>query len=438
MERLPDPGVKNMRWSLPYEVFISLRYLRARRRQRSLSVISMISTAGVAVGVMALIVVMAVMSGFEFDLRSKILGTNAHIWVLRYGEHGVEDPGEVLKTVRQVPGVTAASPFTYNEVLLTAGGRTAGSVLRGIDLASAVNTTDLRKTLKSASPALLAAMREPHPVFPPDGIILGSFLASTLGVGVGSSVDVLLPLGGDLSPLGVIPRMRRFTVQGVFQIGFAEFDSKLAMIGIPDAQQLFRMGSAVTGIEVRILDIYNAPAVAQAIRARLPFPYFTRTWMELNRNFFSALRVERIVMFVILTMIVLVAAFGIVSTLIMLVMQKRKEIAILKSMGATARSIMAIFVVQGVFIGAAGTLLGLAAGLLIAHNLDPIVAGIEWLFHFQAFPQDVYLLDKLPSRVLWPDVVAITVTAFLISVLATILPARQAAGVDPVVAIRYE
>jgi lipoprotein-releasing system permease protein len=427
-----------MRWSLPYELFISLRYLRAKRRQRSLSVISIISTAGVAVGVMALIVVMAVMSGFESDLRTKILGTNAHIWVLRYGEHGVEDPAAVLKVVRQVPGVTAASPFTYNEVLLTAGGRTAGSVLRGIDLASAVKTTDLQKTLKSTGPALLASMREPHPVFPPDGIILGSFLASSLGVGVGSAVDVLLPLGGDLSPLGVIPRMRRFTVVGVFQVGFAEFDSKLAMIGIPDAQQLFRMGTAVTGVEVRIRNIYDAPEVAQAIRGRLPFPYFTRTWMELNRNFFSALRVERIVMFIILTMIVLVAAFGIVSTLIMLVMQKRKEIAILKSMGATARSIMAIFVVQGIFIGAAGTVLGLLAGLLIAFNLDPIVAGVEWLFRFKAFPQDVYLLDKLPSRVLWPDVVAIAVTAFLISLLATILPARQAAGVDPVVAIRYE
>jgi lipoprotein-releasing system permease protein len=232
--------------------------------------------------------------------------------------------------------------------------------------------------------------------------------------------------------------MRRFTVVGVFTVGFAEFDSKLAMIGIPAAQQLFRMGSAVSGIEVRVQDIYQASAVAEAIRGRLAFPYFTRTWMELNRNFFSALRVERMVMFVILTMIVLVAAFGIISTLIMLVMQKRKEIAVLKSMGATHRSIMGIFMVQGVLIGLAGTALGMLAGLAIAHNLDPIVATVEWLFRFKAFPQEVYLLDKLPSRILWPDVVAISLTAFVISLLATILPARQAAGVDPVVAIRYE
>jgi lipoprotein-releasing system permease protein len=427
-----------MAWSLPYEIFISLRYLKAKRRQRSLSVISFISIAGVAVGVMALIVVMAVMSGFEFDLRNKILGTNAHIWVLRYGDRGIQEPDTALAAVRQVPGVTAASPFTYNEVLLTAAGRTAGTVLRGIDLASAVEATDFRKTLKSAGPDLKEAMANPHPVFPPDGIILGSYLAGSLGLAVGSPVDVLLPLGGDLSPLGVMPRMRRFTVVGIFQVGFAEFDSKLAMIAIPTAQQLFRMEQAVSGIEVRVADIYQAPQIAGAIRARLKFPFFTRTWMELNRNFFSALRVERIVMFVILTMIVLVAAFGIISTLIMLVMQKRKEIAILKSMGATGGSLMTVFIVQGMIIGAAGTILGLLAGLTIARNLDPIVATMEWLFGFKAFPQDVYLLDKLPARILWPDVLAITVTAFAISFLATIIPSRQAARVDPVVAIRYE
>ncbi|HWU38960.1 MAG TPA: ABC transporter permease, partial [Candidatus Acidoferrum sp.] len=391
-----------MACSFPYEVFISLRYLKAKRRHRSLSVISYISIAGVAVGVMALIVVMAVMSGFEFDLRNKILGTNAHIWVLRYGEQGIEDPDSVLATIRQVPGVTAASPFIYTEVLLTAGGRTAGTVLRGIDLASAVQTTDFRKTLKSASPDLTETMASSHPVFPPNGIVLGTYLASSLGVSVGSPVEVLLPLAGDLTPLGVMPRLRRFTVVGIFQVGFAEFDSKLAMIAIPTAQQLFRMGSAVSGIEVRVTDVYQAAQVADTIRARLKFPYFTRTWMELNRNFFSALRVERIVMFVILTMIVLVAAFGIISTLIMLVMQKRKEIAILKSMGATGGSLMAVFIVQGMIIGAAGTILGLLAGVFIANNLDPIVAAIEWLFQFKAFPQDVYLLDKLPSRVLLP------------------------------------
>jgi lipoprotein-releasing system permease protein len=427
-----------MAWSVPYELFISLRYLRARRRQRSLSVITVISTAGVTVGVMALIVVMAVMSGFEFDLRSKILGTNAHIWVLRYGERGIEDPAAALQAIRQVPGVTAASPFTYSEVLLTVNGRSAGTVLRGIDLASALNTTEFRSTIKSAAPDLVEMMQSPRPVFPPDGILLGTQLAATLGVGVGSPVNVLLPLGGDLSPLGVMPRMRQFTVIGVFQVGFAEFDSKLAMIAIPSAQALFRMGSAVSGIEVRVQDIYRAADVAQAIRGRLAFPYFTRTWMELNRNFFSALRVERIVMFVILTMIVLVAAFGIISTLVMLVMQKRKEIAILKSMGATRGSIMRVFMVQGLLIGVGGTLLGLFFGLLIAHNLDPIVRAIEWLFSFKAFPQDVYLLDKLPSRVLWPDLLIISVTAVLISFLATIVPSRQAAAVDPVVAIRYE
>jgi len=423
---------------LPYELFLALRYLRARRRLHSISVITLISTAGVGVGVMALIVVMAVMSGFEFDLRSKILGTNAHIWVLRYGEQGIEEPAAAVAAIRGIAGVRAASPFTYSEVLLTTGGRTAGSVLRGIDLASALEATDFRKTLRSASPALRQAMESGAPLFPPDGIVLGSYLAGALGVGVGGSVDVLLPLAGDLSPLGVMPRMRRFTVAGVFQVGYAEFDSKLAMVGIPAAQQLFRMGDAVSGIEVRLGDIYQADRVAGEIRTRLPFPYFTRTWMELNRTFFTALRVERIVMFIILTMIVVVAAFGIVSTLIMLVMQKRKEIAILMSMGATRASVMLVFVVQGMIIGAAGTALGLLLGLSIAANLDPIVKGAEWLFGFKAFPQDIYLLDKLPSQILWPDVAAIAGIAFLVSLVATIIPARQAASVDPVVAIRYE
>jgi lipoprotein-releasing system permease protein len=427
-----------MRGRLPYELFISLRYLRAKRHHRSLSAITLISTLGVAVGVMALIVVMAVMSGFEHDLRSKILGTNAHIWLMRYGERGIEDPDGALAAVRRVPGVTAAAPFTYNEVMLTAAGRAAGTVLRGIDLAAALGATDFRTTLRAASSELTQALQNPQPVFPPEGIVLGSHLAATLGVGVGNPVDVLLPLGGDLTPLGMVPRLKRFTVVGVFQVGFAEFDSKLALVGIPAAQTLFRMGGAVSGLEIRVADIYRAAEVAEVIRGRLPFPYFTRTWMELNRNFFSALRVERIVMFIILTMIVLVAAFGIVSTLIMLVMQKRKEIAVLKSMGATQGSIMRIFVVQGVVIGVAGTCLGLMAGLAIAHNLNPIVAGIEWLFGFKAFPQDVYLLDKLPARVLWPDVLAISLIAFAVSVLATILPSRQAAAVDPVVAIRYE
>ncbi len=423
--------------NLPFELFLALRYLRAKRRLRSISVITVISTMGVAVGVMALIVVMAVMSGFEFDLRSKILGTNAHIWVLRHGG-GIEEPSAAVDAVRGISGVTAASPFTYSEVLLTTQGRTAGTVLRGIDLASALEASDFRATLKGVGPELSEAMRSARPVFPPDGIVLGSFLAATLGVGVGGAVDVLLPLSGDLSPLGVIPRMRRFTVTGIFQVGYAEFDTKLAMIAIPSAQQLFRMGTAVSGIEVRLRDLYAAGQVAEAIRGVLPFPYFTRTWMELNRNFFTALRVERIVMFVILTMIVLVAAFGIVSTLIMLVMQKRKEIAVLMSMGATRRSVMLVFIVQGVIIGAAGTLLGLAAGIAIATNLDPIVAAAEWTFGFKAFPQEIYLLDKLPARILWPDVAAIAGIAFLVSLLATILPSRQAAAVDPVVAIRYE
>ncbi len=256
---------------------------------------------------------------------------------------------------------------------------------------------------------------------------------------MGSAVDVLLPLGGDLSPLGVVPRMRRFTVAGVFQVGFAEFDSKLAMIGIPSAQALFRMGSAVSGIEVRVTDIYQAAGVAEAIRARLQFPYFTRTWMELNRNFFSALRVERIVMFVILTMIVLVAAFGIISTLVMLVMQKRKEIAILKSMGATNRSIMGLFVVQGLVIGVAGTGSGPAPGT--RHRAQSQSdRGRAWSGSSgsRRFRRMSTCWTSCPrgcsGRMCWPS----RVTSVLISLLATILPSRQAAAVDPVVAIRYE
>ncbi|MGH7369916.1 MAG: ABC transporter permease, partial [Candidatus Methylomirabilaceae bacterium] len=329
---------------MPFELFVALRYLKARRKQTFISLITLISMGGVALGVMALIVVLAVMSGFEHDLRAKILGTNAHLWVLKYGERGIEASERMQEQVRSVPHVVAVSPFTYHQVMLSTDRGASGAVLRGLELDSAQEVTALTQSFTDVSPALLKRPADGQGWrLDPDGIILGRALAGNLGIAVGARVNVISPFGNVLTPFGLAPRMKGFTVAGIFEVGMYEYDSSLAYIAIPAAQQLFKMGTAVTGIEVKLDDLYRAKEVGAEIQQRLGFPYFTRDWMQMHRNLFAALKLEKIAMFVILTMIVLVAAFNIVSTLIMMVMDKGGEIGILKSIGATSRSIMSIF-----------------------------------------------------------------------------------------------
>ena len=416
---------------MPFELFVGLRYLKARRKQAFISLITVISIGGVALGVMALIVVLAVMSGFEHDLRAKILGTNAHLWVLRHGDRGMEEPDRALELIRGVPHVVAVSPFTYHQVMLSTDRGVAGAVLRGLDIDSAEKVTALTKSFTEVDPARL---KEPadgggwH--LAPDGIIVGRALASNLGIGLGTRVNVISPFGSVLTPFGMGPRMRSFTVAGIFELGMYEYDSTLAYVTIPTAQQFFRMGAAVTGIEVKLDDLYKAKEVGVEITSRLGFPYFTRDWMQLHRNLFAALKLEKIAMFIILAMIVLVAAFNIVSTLIMKVMDKTAEIGILKSIGATSRSIMAIFMVEGVVIGLVGTLLGTAAGALICK--------LQATYKIVRLRGDVYLLDALPILMKETDLVLIASAALVLSFLATLYPSWQASRLDPVVAIRYE
>jgi len=416
---------------MPFELFVGLRYLKARRKQAFISLITLISIGGVALGVMALIVVLAVMSGFEHDLRAKILGTNAHLWVMRHGERGMEEPDRALEQVRGVPHVVAVSPFTYHQVMLSTERGAAGAVLRGLDIDSAQKVTALTNSFTEVDPARL---KEPADGggwrLEPDGIIIGRALASNLGIGLGNRVNVISPLGSVLTPFGLGPRMRSFTVAGIFELGMYEYDSTLAYVTIPTAQQFFRMGTAVTGIEVKLDDLYKAKEVGVEITNRLGFPYFTRDWMQLHRNLFAALKLEKIAMFIILAMIVLVAAFNIVSTLIMKVMDKGAEIGILKSIGATSRSIMAIFMVEGVVIGLVGTLLGTAAGALICK--------LQATYKIVRLRGDVYLLDALPIMMKQTDLVLIASAALVLSFLATLYPSWQASRLDPVVAIRDE
>ena len=424
---------------MPYELFIGLRYLKSRRTSALVSFITVISTAGVALGVLALIVVIAVMSGFERELRTKILGTKSHVLVLKAGDGLLEEPARVLSLVRTVAGVAGASPFTVHQVMLVSARAVSGAVLQGIDPATKGEVGDLGRALRQGSLADLP----PAPVAAADGglldgVLLGRSLAFTLGVTVGDVVTVLSPLGGGISPLGVTPRLKRFRVAGIFAVGMHEYDSSLAYVAIPAAQQFFRLGGAVTGIEVRLHDFWRAAEVAEAIQDRLGPPHYARTWMQMYQSLFSALRLEKITMFIILVMIVVVASFGIVSTLSMAVVEKRKEIAILKSMGATGGSILKIFLIKGLVVGLAGTGMGAVGGLAITFNLDPIVAFLERLFGVRAFPAEVYFLDRLPHQVNPRDLAAILLCSLAIAFLATLYPALQASRLDPVEAMRYE
>lgn len=417
---------------MAYELFIGLRYLRARRRHYLLSFISLISIGGVALGVMALIIVLAVMSGFESVIREKILGTNAHLWVLKYGEGGLDRPQEVVAKVKEVPDVLAAAPFTFHQGMLTSEEAATGAVIRGIDLLSAGEVTDLKDYLKETDPSIQ------RNGLGPVGIILGRTLANRLGVGLGSRIHVISPFGGAITPFGLAPRMKPFQVVGIFEVGMYEYDAGLAYISIRSAQELFRMGEGVTGIEVKVADIFRAEAVARAIQERVGFPYTTQTWMQMNRNLFLALKKEKVLMFIILAVVLVVAAFGIAGNLITTVLQKRKDIGIMKAMGATSWGIMRIFMAEGLVVGITGTILGLLGGFGFVVNLDRLSAFLERLLGFEMFPSDVYFLDKLPYRIHPFDVTATVLMALVLSVLAALYPAWRAARLDPVTAIRYE
>jgi lipoprotein-releasing system permease protein len=416
-----------------YEWFIGLRYLKAKRKQTFISIITVISIAGVMLGVTALIVVLSVMSGFQTTLKEKILGTQAHLVVLKASDQGMDHYEEALKKVEEVKGVVSAAPFIFSQVMLSSDSGTSGVVLKGIDPDRVVKVTELARNLKAGRlEDIKGAGEKDSP-----GIILGVELAKHLSVNIDDPIQVISPLG-TMTPMGMIPKMKRFRVKGIFYSGMYEYDNTMAYVSIESAQKFFAMEARVTGIEIKTEDIYRVKEVGKEIRRKMGFPFWTKDWMEMNRNLFSALRLEKIAMFIILVLIVLVAAFNIISTLIMVVMEKNKDIAILKSMGAPSGGILKIFVIEGGVIGVVGTILGTLLGLAAALNLEKITGFVENLFGFKILSSDVYYIDKLPSQVNPLDVALIVITAVLISLLATLYPSWRASKLDPAEALRYE
>jgi len=428
---------------MSYELFVSIRHLSAKKSQKFISLNTWISIAGVGLGVMALIVVIAVMSGFSEDLRDKILGTNSHVVVSNMNRAMVENYDDIIKKVRSVEGVIAAAPFIMNQVMLINGDRVSGVVVRGIDPEKEETVSDLGKNMVSGTVTHLKTKSS----FSGDikvrgkknraGIILGKELSRRLGVGVGDIVSMVSPVSR-VTPVGLIPRMKLFKVVGVFESGMYEYDANLSFILLKSAQKFFSMKNGVSGIEVRVADIEQAGNIASVIQKELGFPYLVRDWMRMNRNLFSALKLEKIVMFIILILIIFVAAFNIVSTLFMLVMEKAKEIAILKSMGASCSSVMKIYSYQGLVIGLVGTFLGCATGFVIVPNLNEIVSAIESIFGIVAFPSDVYYLDRLPSKIQYMDSFLIIIFSIVICLVASLYPAWRASKLDLVDGLRYE
>lgn len=408
-----------------FEIFVALRYLRSRKRHKSLSLNTLISTAGVAVGVMALLTVLAVMTGFHQDLQSKILGVSTHVVVLDY-RGTMDNYGSVMKRLEGEQQVLSASPFVLGQAMVSTGERAQGIYVRGIDPALERKTTEFERNLMQGSIDGLANVPEGGQ----EGIVIGASLAEMLGVTKGDTLKLISPFGG-MGPMGNLPRVKKFTVVGIFNIGMYEYDMNLALIAMQPAREFFDVpDDAITGIELKIKDVYAANSYAKELKERLGFPFYTKDWIQMNHNLFSALKLEKFAMFVILTLIVLVAAFNIVSTQTMNVMEKEHEIAILKAMGADNRSIMAIFMLQGFFIGLVGTLVGLIGGIGLSYAIDK--------YELITLPGDVYYLDHLPARIIATDFLAVTISAVLISFLATLYPAWRASKLDPVEPLRYE
>ncbi|MEO5330669.1 MAG: lipoprotein-releasing ABC transporter permease subunit [Magnetococcus sp. YQC-5] len=409
-----------------YEWLIGLRYLRAKRSEFFISVITFLSMGGVALGVAALITVLAVMTGFREELQKQILGVTSYVTVRALS--GNMDPYQhVMEKAATVQGVTAVAPYIANQAMISNLGRSSGVVLRGIDPVLEAKVSSLARNIKQGT---LQDM-------PAYGIIIGKRLAQHLEVALHDTVTLTVAVG-TLTAGSPMPHMKRFKVVGIFDSGMFEYDNALAYISLVDAQRLLRMDDTVTGVELKTVTPEIAFTVSKELRQILGSAFWVQDWMEMNRNFFRALQMQKAVMFVILLLVVLVAAFNIISSLIMVVMEKGREIAILKTMGARSSGIMALFIINGGVVGLFGTLSGLALGLLLSLNLEKTLRAVEKIFGIQLISGEVYYIDYVPAKVLISDVIWVTGLSLAISLLATLYPSWRAARVDPVEALRYE
>lgn len=414
--------------SFPYEVFIGLRYLRARRRNGFISFISLMSVLGIALGVAALIVVLSVMNGFQQEIRGRMLSVVSHLEIGSYdGQIAGWQP--LQAQLRQQPHVVAAAPYVNAQGLLSSRGNVRGALVRGVDPAAEQTVVSLGKEMLRGKLADLEAGSY--------RIVLGVELARQLGVEVGDKVTLITPQG-NVTPAGMMPRLKQFTVAGVFKAGMFEYDSSLAMISLRDAQVLFRLGQDVSGIRLKLDDAMLAPQVKAALQSQLAANQVATDWTDMNANYFRAVQIEKRMMFIILTLIVAVAAFNLVSTLVMVVTDKQADIAILRTLGASPASIMKIFIIQGSVAGVLGTLAGVAGGLLLAHNLGLVLSTVERMVGAKLLSSDVYMIDYLPTDIQLGDVSTIGLISLVLALLATLYPSWRAARVRPAEALRYE
>jgi lipoprotein-releasing system permease protein len=408
--------------NLPYYFFIAIRYLKSKKKNKGISINTLISTGGVAVGVMALLVVLSVMSGFHEDLQKKILGVNSHMVILSYRGY-IDEYKSIIEKIKSEKEIISSSPFVMGQVMVSSGRKAHGVFIRGIDPITENETTDVGKYLKDGKLEDLSNIQDMPK------IILGRELASALGVFRGDTITVLSPTG-NIGPLGMLPKIKQFKVVGIFEVGMFEYDSNLVITHIRSAQEFFDMKDSITGIEIRLKDIYRASSIREHLQSNLEFPLFVKDWMQMNRNLFSALKLEKFAMFIILILIILVASFNIISTLIMNVIEKRREIAILKAMGATDNGIMSIFMLQGLIIGIIGTMIGIIGGYSLCYILNT--------YQIIKLPADVYYLSHLPVKTKLTDFIIVSISAITISFLSTIYPALQASRLNPVEPLRYE
>lgn len=413
----------------PYELFTGLRYTRAKRRNHFISFISVASMLGIAIGVTALITVMSVMNGYEQEMRTRILGMAAHATVRSLDPQGMQDWAAVATLALKNPEVEGVAPYVSGEGMVKAGDALSGAEIRGVDPAQEPKVSDIDQhmvegTFNSLTPG------DYH-------IVLGAELAENLGVSVNDKIDLMIPQG-NVTPAGILPRFRRFTVTGVFKVGMYEFDRGLVLVNIKDAATLYRLDNGVTGVRLRVRDLFQAPMVAHTLQHQLPESDIATDWTREHANLFEAVGTEKTVMFIILSIIILVAVFNIVSTLVMVVQDKQSDVAILRTLGATPHSIMGVFMVQGSIIGFVGTALGVIGGVALATHVETLVPMLEVLTHHQFLNPEIYYISELPSKLEARDVIRVSVLALFLGFFSTLYPAWRASKVQPAEALRYE